>query len=152
MPILIVDGNMLLSKPQDQQGFWGAPAVVYHYFLGSLSCLLLTFTTGTVGDIIMSFQDVGTRPSGARSEHSPGWGKSYSSITSNGSSTSNGAAQPPSGGDTIRDLFGQYQQNVTIFEGLCKFLGTSRDSSELRSQLKAQESVVQVSPNLTITK
>ena len=103
----------------------------------------------------MSFQDVGTRPLGNRTGPGPGWTRpnpsfgsaasgSSNSYSSSSMSTSNGGSQPPAGGDTIRDLFNQYQQNVTIYERICKSLGTVRDDSELRSQVKAQESVVQV--------
>lgn len=48
-------------------------------------------------------------------------------------------------GDPIKDTFFQYQQQVALYAQLSRGVGTHQDNEELRSQLMAQESVVQVS-------
>lgn len=49
------------------------------------------------------------------------------------------------GRDPIKDTFTQFQQQVALYANLSKGVGTHHDNQELRSQLRAQESVVQVS-------
>ncbi len=96
----------------------------------------------------MSFQDVAGRGSPPTSSTNGGGFSNRVPLSSSPVVVSGAAAGTPTAGGpstnapALREALLQFQHQVQVYEKLARVLGGPRDDEELRSQLRAQESVV----------